>query len=206
MKVRTEARRAAILEAARKLFLEHGFERTSMSELARVLGGSKATIYGYFSSKEVLFVAATELEGGRMLQALLEDLHQREGLPLRQALLAFGEALVRFMDSGPAVAAYRMVMAEAGRTDVGRMLYEQGPKRGMQQVAMLLRQAIRRGELTATDMDTDTAALHLHGLLTSELLPRMFDRHAKPLADAQVKALVQRAVDVFLRGYGAAEL
>lgn len=40
-----------------------------MSEISRAVGGSKATIYGYFASKEELFVAAADLEGGSMLEA-----------------------------------------------------------------------------------------------------------------------------------------
>jgi AcrR family transcriptional regulator len=56
MKVRTEARREAIVEAAALLFQEVGYERASMNELTKRLGGSKATLYGYFPSKESLFV------------------------------------------------------------------------------------------------------------------------------------------------------
>ncbi len=60
MKVRTEARRNVILEAAVALFKELGYERTSMNELAKRLGGSKATLYGYFASKEELFRAVVK--------------------------------------------------------------------------------------------------------------------------------------------------
>ena len=51
MRVRTQARRDTIIEAAIQLFEEAGYEGASMSELARRLGGSKATLYGYFPSK-----------------------------------------------------------------------------------------------------------------------------------------------------------
>ncbi|CAI1972516.1 Uncharacterized HTH-type transcriptional regulator yvdT [Serratia ficaria] len=57
MKVRTNARRDAIVEEAALLFQEMGYERASMNELAKRVGGSKATLYGYFSSKEELFTA-----------------------------------------------------------------------------------------------------------------------------------------------------
>ena len=51
MKVKTEARREAIVEAAAQLFQEMGYERASMNELAKRLGGSKTTLYNYFPSK-----------------------------------------------------------------------------------------------------------------------------------------------------------
>lgn len=47
MRVRTEAR----LREATKLFLEIGYERAMMGELTLRLWGSKATLYGYFPSK-----------------------------------------------------------------------------------------------------------------------------------------------------------
>ena len=51
MKVRTEARREAILEVASQVFVEFGFKRASMIEIVRRLGGSKSTIYGYYRYK-----------------------------------------------------------------------------------------------------------------------------------------------------------
>ena len=44
MKVRTEARREAILEVASQVFLEFGYERASMAEIVKRIGGSKSTI------------------------------------------------------------------------------------------------------------------------------------------------------------------
>ncbi len=57
MRVKTEERRQAIIEKAREVFQEEGFDRASMSEIAARVGGSKATLYSYFKSKEELFVA-----------------------------------------------------------------------------------------------------------------------------------------------------
>jgi len=50
-----EAKRKAILETAFRLFREQGFEKTSMSEITAQVGGSKATLYRHFPSKEELF-------------------------------------------------------------------------------------------------------------------------------------------------------
>ena len=48
-------RRKTILECARKLILAQGVERVSMEDIARKAELSKATVYLYFSSKDVLF-------------------------------------------------------------------------------------------------------------------------------------------------------
>jgi len=48
-------RRKAILNCARELILSQGVQRVSMEDIARKAELSKATVYLYFSSKEVLF-------------------------------------------------------------------------------------------------------------------------------------------------------
>jgi len=68
--------RARILEAARNQFLQFGFTQTTMAEIASSLGISKATLYKYFSGKELLlreiiFGLFGEMEAG--VDALIKD-------------------------------------------------------------------------------------------------------------------------------------
>ena len=55
MKTKTESKRQAIIQAAAEVFREVGFDRASMSDIRERIGGSKATLYNYFPSKEKLF-------------------------------------------------------------------------------------------------------------------------------------------------------
>lgn len=48
---RKEARPAGIIDAGMRLLAEHGFEGTKLSEVARLAGVAKGTIYLYFESK-----------------------------------------------------------------------------------------------------------------------------------------------------------
>jgi AcrR family transcriptional regulator len=50
----------AILKAAMKEFLAHGYAATSMDRLAKSAGVSKATIYNHFQDKEQLFNAVIQ--------------------------------------------------------------------------------------------------------------------------------------------------
>ena len=54
------ARRKAILATAREMFLDQGYKPVSMSAIAARLGGSKTTLWSYFPSKPVLFMAVAE--------------------------------------------------------------------------------------------------------------------------------------------------
>jgi AcrR family transcriptional regulator len=84
MRVRTEEKRQEIVRIAAELFEELGYERTSMSAISARLGGSKATLYGYFRSKEELLRAALEHdvdeEAERLMHEFLAEKDLRSGL------------------------------------------------------------------------------------------------------------------------------
>jgi AcrR family transcriptional regulator len=54
------ARRDAIVDAARACFARYGLRRTSMEDIAREAGVSRAAVYHHFGGKEALFVALVE--------------------------------------------------------------------------------------------------------------------------------------------------
>ena len=49
------AKRTAILDAAKKLFLKSGYSAAGMTEIAKLADVSTATLYKYFRSKDILF-------------------------------------------------------------------------------------------------------------------------------------------------------
>ena len=67
------ARRAEIIRAAGEVFLEKGYQATSLKDIAEQLGLDRATLYYYFSSKQELFQTATS-------SAVERNAHAAEGL------------------------------------------------------------------------------------------------------------------------------
>jgi AcrR family transcriptional regulator len=63
--------RKKIVEAAYSLFLQKGYHRTTMEEIASLLGVTKPAIYQYFPGKEDLYAAVAE-HGREELAAILE--------------------------------------------------------------------------------------------------------------------------------------
>ena len=55
-----EVRKQEILDTALKLFGEHGYEKTSISDIAKAIGIAQGLCYRYFPSKEALFDSAIE--------------------------------------------------------------------------------------------------------------------------------------------------
>lgn len=202
MKVRTEARREAIVQEAAKLFRELGYERASMSELAQRLGGSKATLYGYFPSKDALFVAVTQALGDLYLTDPIARLAASAPEDFEGALRRFGEAFLILANEGDATAVYRMVVGESGRSDVGRLFFEAGPRRCIDALTAFMRNAVDRGDLRHGSKPEVLARQYL-GLLTAETEDRLYQRDPAPLSRAQVRAMVERSLEVFLRGCAA---
>jgi AcrR family transcriptional regulator len=198
MRLRTESRREAILEVALEVFLEAGFERASMAQIAQRVGGSKATLYGYFPSKEALFIAATHAAGKHMEQVVAELMSDSpEGLEPR--LIRFGVELVAFMYDERTLAAQRMVLGEAGRSDIGELFWKSGPGQGQKMLAEFLSARMERGELRRAD--PMLASAHLLALLNAEHSHRAFFRSQASLDSDTITPTVSRAVTVFLQGY-----
>jgi AcrR family transcriptional regulator len=199
MRVRTEEKRSEIMEIAASVFLEQGFARTSMSEIAARVGGSKTTLYGYFRSKEELFVEVVVAEATKQLLPVFEELD--ENAPdLRDALLPAAEKLVTFLLSPDAIAVHRMVMSEAGRSKIGQQYYLNGPQRGLRYLSAFLERASRIGKIRPCDFSI--AATHLTALIEAELLTPLLFGLARPVPSRlEIRQSTERAVDVFLSAY-----
>ena len=199
MRAKTETRRQAILAAAAEVFQETGFERTTMAAICERLGYSKATLYNYFASKEELFSAvvfeATEAE----FQATLEALDATV-TDMTEALQKFGRGLLTLLYSPQVQAVRRLVVAEAGRSELGKQCYELGPVRNEAATAVFLQQAMDAGQLRQAD--ARIAALHLRGLLEAEWLDRFLFQTLEPVSAEEISATVGRAVAAFMAAYG----
>jgi AcrR family transcriptional regulator len=76
--------RSEIADAAREIFVRHGFEGFSMRALARSVGCSLGAIYLYFTSKEELFNVLVEESFAHLYEALGILLKERGKDPVRQ--------------------------------------------------------------------------------------------------------------------------
>jgi AcrR family transcriptional regulator len=66
-----QARREAILEAARRCFADHGYEGATVARLEAGTGLSRGAIFNYFGSKERLFLALADRDAERFAQQWL---------------------------------------------------------------------------------------------------------------------------------------
>lgn len=140
-------RRAAILQAANTLFLEKGFRAVSLDDIVTCSGGSKAAIYQYFGNKNGLFASLCEYR--------CENFFREQPIPeyipgqsLYQAMLSIVTAIYQAFCHPENIAFMRLVMAEAQQDpELAQVVYDSGPKRGLDCVAEMLTLAHQIGEI-----------------------------------------------------------
>ena len=199
MRVKTEAKRQAILDEAAKAFQELGFERTSMSEICARVGGSKATLYNYFASKEELFSEVMFLSTEDEFAAVHNALDQPTD-DIAQSLCQFGERLLTFLYSPQVQAQRHLAISESRRTELGRLVYERGVLRSQKLISRFLEAAMSHGKLRQSS--AAVATQHLHSLLEAELLEPFLHQQLGEVTEKKIREVTARAIDVFMAGYG----
>jgi len=198
----SRARRQAILDAAYPLFGTQGFDKTSMAQIAARVGGSKATIYSHFGSKEQLLVECLVLAAGNYMAGTLALLDRPGSLDARPVLETFGQDFLGLACSPLSVAVKRLLIAEASRRDLGKALFAKLTELRAQ-VGQLLSGLVRTGALRVDD--ANLAATHLRALLESEILePLLLNARDTPPDRLEIEQAAHRAVRAFLRCYGQA--
>ena len=191
---RLRQRRDAILASARALFVEQGYQRTTLGQVVLRAGGSLATIYKLFGNKEGLFEAVIE---DKMLPAtaIMRELAETDDCPER-VLRRIGEALYQRFLSPEDIALTRLVIA--------RSVEDPGfAKRFFETKAFLTREA-----LTRIFAQWQAQGVHLSGdpLLLAEifvgLIVNDFQQEAISHGTARhvTKADIDHRIDFFLRG------
>jgi TetR/AcrR family transcriptional repressor of mexJK operon len=142
--IKREERRCAIVTIAQRHFAEHGFGGASMSAIAAEIGGSKATLWAYFQSKEDLFAAA--------LSAWLDEIEPRSVAPsqgdARQRLIDYCTAFMSAMLTPVAETIFRLIVAEGQRfPELGRAYYRRVLLAHHLMLSELLEGQLRAGRL-----------------------------------------------------------
>jgi AcrR family transcriptional regulator len=65
-------RQRAILDTARELFFERGYDAVTMSQIAAAAELGKGTLYSYFDAKESIYIALMR-EGVAILRCMIDE-------------------------------------------------------------------------------------------------------------------------------------
>src|SRR6195256_560360 len=191
------SKRRQILDGARKVFMDLGFDGASMGEIARAAGVSKGTLYVYFADKSRLFEAIVQeetLEQGRM--AFNFDPDRDVGTTLRE----FGQAYIELLCRPGGGSAIRTVMAIAERMPgVGRPYYEHVLEKTINRLASYLEAHVQTKDLVIDDCQL--AASQFMQMCQASLFLRFIFQAAPAPSAERIAQGIESATRIFWAAY-----
>ncbi len=193
------SKRRQILDGARKVFMDLGFDGASMGEIARAAGVSKGTLYVYFADKSRLFEAIVEEEMVEQSMATFNFDPERDVVT---TLREFGQAYIQLLCRPRGGSAIRTVMAIAERMpDVGRRYYEHVLANTIDRLAAYLEVHVAADDLVIGDSKL-AASQFMQMCQASLFLPFIFQAAPAPSAE-RITQVVESATQMFLAAYRA---
>ena len=193
----------AIAQAALRLFLRDGYERTSVDAIAAEAGVSKRTIYNRYTDKENLFRSVLQdmFTDSMAAFARMADAHLTGVTDVGRDLTAFlMDSAVTLTLAPDRIALIRLILTEAPYFPA--LLRRERGHEGMHAtLARVLGRLAEAGKLAVTD--PDEAAEHLFALTLGRASNESMFSGGK-LSDAEVDRIITGGVRVFLRAYGPA--
>ncbi len=192
-------KRRQILQGARTVFLDKGFDAASMNDIARVAGVSKGTLYVYFENKERMFVELISTEKREELFSVIQLDHDDHDVAA--VLTDCGTRLVEILTRPYYVQAMRTVFSIVNRMpEIGAEFYGRGPALCADQIAAYLATQVKAGIVEIEDCEL-AATQFMELAQTGVLRKLLFGVITTPDQD-EIRQRVERAVFFFMKVYG----
>ncbi|WP_231872302.1 MULTISPECIES: TetR/AcrR family transcriptional regulator [unclassified Oleiphilus] len=196
-KSRSELKREAIIDAARKAFKEYGVDATSMDKLAEIAQVSKRTVYNHFDSKEALVMyLLKDLWDQAMVKI---DVHYDAVSPLGEQLTALLKQEVNLVGDKEYI--------DLARVALGHFLFQpealqkELEKFDDEDTALTLWLESASKDKRLNLHDTELAFTQLHNLIKGSCFWPQVVQIAPVLSEPEKQALVRETVDMFLARY-----
>ena len=192
-----EALGQTIVDAACELFVELGFQATTLDKVAQRARISKLSIYRHFENKEALFSAAIAARCHQFAP-------QVEGVDgsAEDQLMAVGTSLLRTLLSPDVRSVEAMIMADkTNQKSLSKLHYEAGPAHVIAQIEALLRQLHAKAVLNVPD-PLRSARLFAALFKGSDLLIIARFDEARAEDDNEIESYCRSAVAMFIAAHG----
>jgi AcrR family transcriptional regulator len=196
------ARRLAIVDAAKTVFFDAGYQLASMDRIAEVAQTTKRTLYAYFPSKTALFAAVV----AKGCASVLRQLPTPDQMPAdpRRGLRIFAQFSNELMTSPNCIKLERIIVAEADRHPEFAATLAAAFDAGEARLATYLEACIRTGRLKPHDPRLG-ARLLSSGIGLSANLKSLLT--AEPRADGGALAAQagEAVITLYLDAYATSE-
>ena len=192
-----------LLEVATNLFMERGFDGTSIEAVAEAAGISKPTVYARYHDKRDLFAAVLRARIARWLAPVsaAAEAQANEIRPkgIRTTLHELSRQMVAQCLMPEAATLQRILAAQAVQfPELAKQAHEEGWLRAVRGVANLLRQFAARDEIRVADPEL-AAELFLNLVLGRSRRLALYGMVADPKIEERHR---HAGVELFLSGFG----
>ncbi|MBR8742729.1 TetR/AcrR family transcriptional regulator [Nocardiopsis sp. MG754419] len=193
----TQHKRESIIAAATELFLDRGYDGTSLARIAEAAAVSKSTLFKQFPTKAALFEAIVIESWQRDAGGTVA---RPEAGDLRSGLQSIGDRYADLIGRPGMTALFRIVIAELPRfPELGRMQFQLGKLPYFASVQQYLEAEHEAGN--ADVPDAESAANQFLGMIANYVLwPSMLLIDWKP-ASSDTHYAVEQAVRTMLARY-----
>jgi TetR/AcrR family transcriptional regulator, mexJK operon transcriptional repressor len=194
-------KRAAILDAAKALFIRNAFAGTSMDAIAAEAGVSKLTVYSHFGDKDNLF---REVIRARVQDLLPEETYGFDpAADIGDTLHHIAQVHARLDCDPETVGTFRAILSDCrqGNPRYGKLMWEEGPMRSRALLERLLQQAVDAHKLDIEDVSQ--AAVQFISLIKGDMMMRRMFGCAECVQTyaREIEENARAAVVMFLRAY-----
>ena len=194
---RKDARPEELVAAALEVFVERGYEGTTLADVARRAGVTKGTIYLYFENKEALFKAVVR-------ETIVPVIAQGEALArsftgsARDLLEQLVREYWRLVGETALAGIPKLMMAEAATfPELTRFYYDEVVARGHRLMAGVIERGVKNGEFRPVDVML-AAKLAMSPLMHATVVRRAF---ASCMPEGfNVQAYLDTHIDLYLHG------
>lgn len=185
-----------IIEAARTLFRQHGFKKTTMGDIARSLGRGKSSLYYYYPGKEDIFEAVIHAE----MDELLEQIHQSisQARSSKEKLIIYCRCRLNKLSQ-------LCNLSDALKNDIVELhcvmsdLKSRFDTTHVQLVKEILEEGVNNGEFKKIDPDNiELVACLMVSSFRGLAVPLMVSQNQYPRLDLQIDTIV----DIMVEGIG----
>lgn len=196
---KAESRCSKIIEVAYNLFLEKGYENVSMGDIVKIAGGSLATLYKHFGSKEQLFINVVEQQNKSYFDEWdrLSTLYEGD---LKQFLFVIGKNFLELIITKNAVLFHRLIISVGYMNDstLSENMMQRIMSRPTSIIASFLEKEKEKGSVYIDDTML-CAQQFLHAIKEPFMVPRLLGVEIDTSEERRNLALRQ-VVSIFYKG------
>lgn len=190
------ARQQKFIEVAERVFLENGYEGTSVNEIVKIAGGSLGTLYRLFGNKLGLFEAVFKKKSKELFSQFehadfwTDDLHK--------SLFQFGSTLQTVALSHDGSAMYRLVVTENNldQGEIQKIFYKYGPQTAIRMLSTYLQKQLDNGKIEL--IDPQLAASQFLEMIKGPFIFRAL--FGEEILQKELDTALEQAIHLFLQG------